>query len=231
MCLGVDKVEIRYSWDEAFITSCQLKLLNEGNGVSQHRLLPTEVPFLQEAIDSDVLDVGIRFREGEYQYALAKTIASFEFDLCFPDVKGLVERLYGAEKTNDIQFIRKIQTILKKMEKSNIVRILPKKRPWELQRYALLSFKFRDSDKNLVNLALDEQLAQMKNLLHSINTQANSERISYVKLGFLFSLIVLSYSLLLWSLMQPVINFLTFVAALSVATICSLMVGKTLSRE
>ncbi len=199
--------------------------------MSQHRLLPTEVPFLQGAIGSDVLDVNIRLREGEYQYALVKAIASFEFELCFPDVKDLVERLYGAERTNDIQFIRKIQTILKKMEKSNIVKILPKKRPWELQRYALLSFKFRDSDKNIVNLASDEQLAQTKNLLHSVSNQANSEKISYVRLGFLFSLIILSYSLLLWSLIQPIINFLTFFAALSVATICSLMIGKTLSRE
>jgi len=199
--------------------------------VSQHRLLPTEVQFLQEAMDSKILDVNIRLREDEYPYALAKAIAAFEFELCFPDVKGLVERLYGAEKTNDIQFIRKIQTILKKMEKSNIVKILPKKRPWELQRYVLLSFKFRDSDKNLVNLASDEQLAQTKNLLRSVSNQANSEKISYVRLGFLFSLIVLSYSLLLWSLIQPVINSLTFVAALSVATICSLMIGKTLSRE
>ena len=199
--------------------------------MSQHRLLPTEVQFLQHAIGSDVLDVSIRLREGEYQYALVKAIASFEFELCFPDVKGLVERLYGVERTNDIQFIRKIQTILKKMEKSNIVKILPKKRPWELQRYALLSLKFRDSDKNLINLASDEQLAQTKNLLNSIGNQANSGKISYVRLGFLCSLIVLSYSLLLWSLIQPVINSLTFVASLSVATICSLMIGKTLSRE
>ena len=199
--------------------------------MSQHRLLPTEVPFLQEAIGSDVLDVNIRLREGEYQYALVKAIASFEFELCFPDVKGLVERLYGAERTNDIQFIRKIQTILKKMEKSNIVKILPKKRPWELQRYALLSFKFRDNDKNLVNLASDEQLAQTKNLLRSISNEAKTEKISYVRLGFLFSVIILSYSLLLWSLIQPIINSLTFAAALSVATICSLMIGKTLSRE
>ena len=199
--------------------------------MSQHRLLPTEVQFLQEAMISDTLDVNIRLREGEYQYALVKAIAAFEFELCFPDVKGLVERLYGAEKTNDIQFIRKIQTILKKMEKSNIVRILPKKRPWELQRYALLSFKFRDSDKNLVNLVSDEQLTQTKNLLRSINNQAKAEKISYVKLGFLVSLIILSYSLLLWSLIQPIINSLVFVAALSVAATCSLMIGKTLSRE
>jgi len=200
--------------------------------VSQHRLLPTEVQFLQEAMDSKILDVNIRLREGEYPYALAKAIASFEFELCFPDVKGLVERLYGAEKTNDIQFIRKIQTILKKMEKSSIVKILPKKRPWELQQYALVSFKFRDNDKNLVNLATDEQLIQTKNLLRSLPNQTEvAGKMSYVRLGVLVLLVFLSYSLLLWSLMQPIINFLASIAALSVATVCSLMIGKTLSRE
>ena len=198
--------------------------------MSQHRLLPTEVQFLQEAMDSKILDVNIRLREGEYPYALAKAIAAFEFELCFPDVKGLVERLYGAEKTNDIQFIRKIQTILKKMEKSNIVRILAKKRPWELQRYALLSFKFSDSDKNLINLATDEQLMQTKNLLRSLSDQTEAGKINYIRLGLLVFIATLSYSLLLWSLTQPLINFLAFVVSLSAATICSLMVGKTISR-
>ena len=204
--------------------------MNEGNSVSQYRLLPTEVQFLQEAMDSKILDVNIRLREGEYPYALAKAIAAFEFELCFPDVKGLVERLYGAEKTNDIQFIRKIQTILKKMEKSNIVRILAKKRPWELQRYALLSFKFSDSDKNLINLATDEQLMQTKNLLRSLSDQTEAGKINYIRLGLLVFIATLSYSLLLWSLTQPLINFLAFVVSLSAATICSLMVGKTISR-
>jgi hypothetical protein len=183
-------------------------------------------------MDSDVLDVSIRLREGEYPYALVKAIATFEFELCFPDVKGLVERLYGTDKANDVQFIRKIQTILKKMEKSSIVKILPKKRPWELQQYALVSFKFRDNDKNLVNLATDEQLIQTKNLLRSLPNQTEvAGKMSYVRLGVLVLLVFLSYSLLLWSLMQPIINFLASIAALSVATVCSLMIGKTLSRE
>jgi len=198
--------------------------------VSQYRLLPTEVQFLQEAMDSKILDVNIRLREGEYPYALAKAIAAFEFELCFPDVKGLVEKLYGVDRANDIQFIRKIQTILKKMEKSNIVRILPKKRPWELQRYALLSFKFSDSDKNLINLATDEQLMQTKNLLRSLSDQTEAGKINYIRLGLLVFIATLSYSLLLWSLTQPLINFLAFVVSLSAATICSLMVGKTISR-
>jgi hypothetical protein len=181
-------------------------------------------------MDSKILDVNIRLREGEYPYALAKAIAAFEFELCFPDVKGLVEKLYGVERANDIQFIRKIQTILKKMEKSNIVRILPKKRPWELQRYALLSFKFSDSDKNLINLATDEQLMQTKNLLRSLSDQTEAGKINYIRLGLLVFIATLSYSLLLWSLTQPLINFLAFVVSLSAATICSLMVGKTISR-
>jgi len=83
---------------------------------------------------------------------MAEGIASFQLELRFPDVKDIIERLYSEEKTDDPQFVRKIQTILKKMEKNDVVRILPKKKPWELQRYALSSFKFIDVDKKPVVL-------------------------------------------------------------------------------
>jgi hypothetical protein len=92
-----------------------------------------EIKFLEEAASADIVSINIRLREGEYQYNLVKAIASFQLDLMFPDVKDLIGRLYGEGKALDLQFVRKIQTILKKMEKSGIVRILPKKNPWQLQ--------------------------------------------------------------------------------------------------
>jgi hypothetical protein len=100
-------------------------------------LTPSEIQFLQEALSAEYKISSIRLRDGEHQHSLAKAIASFQLELCFPDVKDIIKRLYGEEKTADVQLVRKIQTILKKMEKSNIVKILPKKKPWELQKYAL----------------------------------------------------------------------------------------------
>lgn len=197
--------------------------------MSQHKLLPNEIQFLKEAMNSDCRDTNIRLREGEYQYALIKAIASFHAELGFPDVKTITGRLYGEERTDDIQFIRKIQTILKKMEKSSIIRILPKKKPWELQRYALLSFKFRDSDKNLVSLLTDEQLGQMQNLLRPIQNQQRMIRLNYAKLSVLTFLAIISYGVALWSLLQPSIYAVIFVPALSVSTLCSLLLGKALS--
>jgi hypothetical protein len=91
------------------------------SSVSQRRLEPSESQVLDEAFRTDVRSTNIRLREGEYQYSLAMAIASFQLGLSFPDVKELTKKLYGEERASDIQFIRKIQTILKKMEKSNIV--------------------------------------------------------------------------------------------------------------
>ncbi len=54
------------------------------------------------------------------------------------------------------------------MEKSNIVKILPKKKPWDLQRYALTSFKFEDVDKNIVIIATNNQLRRSLESLNSI---------------------------------------------------------------
>jgi hypothetical protein len=199
--------------------------------MSQHKLLPNEVRFVKEAIAEDYKDANIRLREGEYQYSLVKVIASFQLDLCFPDVKDIIKRLYGEEKAEDLQFVRKIQTILKKMEKSNIVRIMPKRKPWELQRYALSSFKFQDSDKNLVNLATDQEIYRTQDLLRSIMSQQDAVRMSYVKLLALALMVVSSYSAILWTLIQPVVNPIVFIPAFSVSILCALMLGKTLSRE
>ena len=202
--------------------------------MSQHKLTLDEMRFLQEALDADYENGNIRLREGEYQYHLAKAIASFQLELSFPDVKEIAKRLYGEEKTNDVQFIRKIQTILKKMEKSNIVRILPKKRPWELQRYTLSSFKFRDSDKNLVILATDQQVKEALSLLHSMMGQgAPTSRLGSIraKICVLAFIIALSYVTIAWDLVQSVINPTVLIPAFSVAVACSVMLGRMLSRD
>lgn len=202
--------------------------------MSRRRLTPREIRSLQEALISDQEVVDIRLREGEYQYALAKAIASFQLELYFPNVKEIIKRIYGKERTKSIRFRRKIQTILKKMEKSNVVRILPKKKPWELQRYALSSFKFRDIDKNHVVLATNQQIKQVRNLLHSMLSQeklvSKPSNIS-IRICVLVLIVVASYTTILWDFTQPIINPIIFVPAFSVAVICSLMLGKKLSQK
>lgn len=202
--------------------------------MSHNRLTPREIRFLQEVLSTEYKIVNIRLREGEYQYNLAEAIASFQLELCFPDVKDITKRLYGEEKANDIQFIRKIQTILKKMQKSNVVRIIKKKKPWELQRYALLSFKFQDVDKNLIILATDQKIEQMQDLLYSLSRQVEKPRVITnlkSKIFVLVSVIVASYAVILWDLIQLALNPMIFVSALSTAVACSLMLGKILSQE
>jgi len=203
--------------------------------LSQRRLTPVEIQFLLEALGADYKVCRIRLREGEYQYDLAKAITSFQLELYFPDIRDIIKRLYGEEKTNDTQFTRKIQTILKKMEKSNVLRIFPKKKPWELQRYALSSFKFQDADKNLVVLATDQQIKQMQNMLHSILSQQETPTTKLIniktKICILVFIVVASYTAILWTLTQPTINPIIFVSAFSIAVACSLMLGKLLSQE
>jgi hypothetical protein len=200
--------------------------------LAQHKPTLSEMRFLEEALSADYVNGNIRLREGEYQYVLAKAIISFQLELRFPDVKDIVRRLYGEEKASDIQFIRKIQTILKKMEKSNIVRILPKKKPWDLQRYALTSFKFRDVDKNLVTFATDDQIKQAQDMVRSISNQLEvpSVKPSKIVIGILLLVTVAFYAASVWALMQYIINPIIFVVAFSIAMACSVMLGKTLSR-
>jgi len=202
--------------------------------LSQRTLTAEEIRFLQDSLKEDFRPSYIRLREGEYQFDLAKAISSFQLELKFPDVRDLIRKLYGEEKANEIQFVRKIQTILKKMEKSKIVRILPKNKPWELQRYALSSFKFQDADKNLVTLATDEQMQQTRMILHSeLGTQnQNSLRSTYSmsRIALLAFVMVASYAGILWSLIQTTINPLTFVLAFGTAIICSVLLGRRLSK-
>lgn len=201
--------------------------------MSQDKLAANEARLLEESMNSDTKTVNIRLRQGEYQYDLAKGIASFELELKFPDVKDLIKKLYGEERTNETHFVRNIQTILKKMEKSNIIRILPKKKPWELQRYALSSFKFQDVDKNLVRLATPQQIKQTQNLLHPIISTQNmpTAKLGYIKILMSTFIIVMSYAAVLWALLQPIINPFIFVPAFYIAVACSLMLGKLLSQK
>lgn len=204
-----------------------------GRQLPQPKLTTVEMRLLEEALDTDYKNGGIRLREGEYQHALAKAIASFELELCFPDVKDITRRLYGEEKANDIHFVRKIQTILKKLEKSNVVKILPKKRPWDLQRYALLSFKFHDSDKVPVMFATDQEIEQAQNLLKHllIQQRAPADRLRKVriKIGALALMVVAAYMIILWDFLQPITNPIIFFAAFPIAVACSLALGKMLS--
>lgn len=202
--------------------------------MSQRTLTAEEIRFLQDSLKEDFRPSYIRLREGEYQYDLARAISSFQLELKFPDVRDLIKKLYGEEKANEIQFVRKIQTILKKMEKSKIVRILPKNKPWELQRYALSSFKFLDADKNLVTLATDEQMQQTRMILQSELSTQNQNSLgstySMSRIALLAFVIVASYAGILWSIIQPTINPLIFVLAFGTAIICSVLLGRRLSK-
>lgn len=203
--------------------------------MSRHRLTSEEIRFLQEPSGADHKAVDIRLREGEYQYNLARAIASFQLELYLPDVKDIIERLYGEEKTNDIKFVRKIQTILKKMERSEVVTILPKGKSWGLQRYVLSSFRFQDVEKNLVAFATTKQIKQMQSLLRSISSQQekNPTKVSSINLMtyILAFIVVISYAAILWNFVQPMVSSIVFILAFSIAAACSLMLGKILSQR
>lgn len=203
--------------------------------MSPRELTIKEKDSLQEALSSGYREGNIRLREGEYQYVLAEAVSAFQLELMFPNVKEIIRRLYGEEKTNDINFVRKIQTILKKMEKSDIIKILPKKKPWELQRYLLSSFKFRDSEGNLVSYATEEQVKRSVELLQSVLQEQKtsfSERQSViaVKIASLLLVVIASYVAIVWTLVQPVVNPTVFIPALSIAVVCSIMLGRMFSR-
>ncbi len=199
--------------------------------MSPRRLTSRETRFLREIVDSEYRECSIRLREGEYQHDLAKEIASFHLELDFPDVKDIIRRSYGEAKVEDVQFRRKIQTILKKMEKNGVVKILPKKKPWELQRYGLLSFKFRDVENSRVKLAADQEIEEMKGLLESVmrKREGSSDRLSDLKIYLLTLIMVLSYIVVFWNLLQPMVDSLIFIPAFCLAVACALILGKMLS--
>ncbi|MEM4703482.1 MAG: hypothetical protein QXJ02_00210 [Candidatus Bathyarchaeia archaeon] len=202
--------------------------------MAQSKLAPSEIRILEESLGAKLTPCSIRLREGEHQYNLAKTIAAYQLELHFPDVKEIISSLYGKEKADDIQFVRKIQTILKKMEKSNIVLILPKKRPWDLQRYGVVSFKFEDVEKSSVLLASDEQIKNAQNVLQSmivqqVSVKAKREQSRFTT-AFLSVVLILLYCISVLALMQPIVNVAVFVVSFSLATLAALVLGKRLSR-
>ena len=204
--------------------------------MSENKLTPSEIRFLEESLSSDYKAANIRLREGEYQYELSKTIASFQLELRFPNVKDLIKKLHGEEKANDVQLIRKTQTILKKLERGGIIKILPKTKPWELQRYALLSLKFIDSDKNQVSLATNEQ--QIQQAKEKLKTILNQHKVTNYPTAFLklraymlAFIIALSHAILVGNLLQPVINPTIVIGSFSIAILCAITLGKILSQD
>ena len=203
--------------------------------MSQPHVQRRNLEHLEEALNSEAKEVNIRLREGEYQFGLAKAIASFELELGFPDVKDLVKKLFGEKKTEDLQFVSKIQTILKKMEKSGVVKILPKDKPWELQRYALSSFRFQDVEKNLVVLAAKSEIDKTMDLIHTQTCLKSTPALrqyhvtSWILL--LIFIVISSYATIIWVLSQPASNPVIFGSAFCVAAVCSILLAAFISKR
>ncbi len=203
--------------------------------MSEARPERESLEFLEEALKSEAKAVSIRLREGEYQFGLARTIASFELELHFPDVRDIVKKLFGQKRTDDQQFLNMIQTILKKMEKSGVVKILPKEKPWELQKYMLSSFKFQDVEKNQVAFATNSDIDRTLELIHNrpINKIAPGHRPTRVTIWILTLTLVAigSYATIIWVLSQAFINLIIFVLAFIIAAISSVLLGILISRR
>ena len=201
--------------------------------MSHRKFTSIELGALQEALGSDFKRASIRLREGEYQFTLAQAIAGLQLELTFPDVKDVIRKMSGEKETDDVQIVRKVQTILKKMEKSSVVKILPKKKPWELQRYMLSSFKFQDAENSMVTFATDAQMSQSRQLIQLTLRQEGSavaeRRRMTARIFALAFVVVASYVAIVWSLVQPVANPFAFVLAFTVAVVCSVTLGKVLS--
>jgi hypothetical protein len=220
---------------EAFIILISIESIESGEAMSQSELTTSEARFLQETLRADHKIGAIRLREGEYQYDLAKTIASFQLELRFPNVRDVITRRYGEERANDLPFVRKIQTILKKMEKSNIVLILPKKKPWELQKYVLSSFRFLDADNKLVVFATPEEIQQSENLLHSTSKRQKTatSKLKDVRIkAFVFaSGAIMLYVASAWAVIEPTAGPIVFLIAFSLSVLSTLLLGRVLSQR
>jgi hypothetical protein len=208
--------------------------IEEATAMSQHKFTVNDITSLREALTSDLKKANIRLREGEYQFTLAKAIGELQLGLTFPDVKDIIRKISGDKETEDVQVVRKIQTILKKMERSNVVKILPKKKPWELQRYMLLSFKFQDADNNTVILATEQQIKQSQETLQSVIKQQgaslNARNTNAVKIVALATALLASYGAVLWSLSLSAISSSVFIPAFCAATVAAIALGKILGR-
>lgn len=211
---------------------------SKGKAMTERTPSAKELEDLEGAMNSEAKAVNIRLREGEYQHSLAKAIAAFELKLHFPDVKELVQKLFGEKRTIETQFLSKIQTILKKMEKSGIVKILPKEKPWELQRYALCSFKFLDVEKNQIVLATKAEIENTRGLIHSQSSKGNEavarpKRTTSINAGILLLIFVTvaSYSAIIWTLTLPAVGLAVFASAFCAAIACSILLGILISRR
>jgi len=208
--------------------------IEEATAMSQHKFTVNDITSLREALTSDLKKANVRLREGEYQFTLTKAIGELQLGLTFPDVKDIIRKISGDKETEDVQVVRKIQTILKKMERSNVVKILPKKKPWELQRYMLLSFKFQDADNNTVILATEQQIKQSQETLQSVIKQQgaslNARNTNAVKIVALATALLASYGAVLWSLSLSAISSSVFIPAFCAATVAAIALGKILGR-
>jgi hypothetical protein len=194
-----------------------------------------ELEDLNRALDAAAKNVNIRLREGEYQFSLAKAIATFEFELRFPTVKDLAKKLYGEKSVEDQQFLNKVQTILKKMEKSGVIKILPKEKPWELQRYALNSFGFLDAEKSSVSFATQDEIEKTRQALRSRATPDQAPirppKNKNLRLVLLVVAMAVSLSLAVWALTQSPLNLAIFVIAFLLAATSSTIIGVLIARS
>jgi len=128
---------------------------------------------------------------------------------------------------------------LKKMEKSGVIKILPKDKPWERQRYALSSFKFQDVEKNQIVLATKPEIDKALNL---INTQPEPIRASRSaseprkyrmtsSILLLTLVIAASLTIAIWTLAQTTINLIVFGSLFCVSVVCSILLGIFISRS
>lgn len=115
------------------------------------------------------------------------------------------------------------------------MQILPKNKPWELQKYALLSFRFQDVEKNLVALATDDQIEQARNLLHDKSavqgTIPTEQNYVEIKIFALVLVAIISYATIMWTLTQPIVNVIVLILAFCAASVCSLLLGLLLARR
>jgi hypothetical protein len=121
------------------------------------------------------------------------------------------------------------------MEKSGIIEILPKEKPWELQRYALSSFKFQDVEKNLVVLATESEKRETLDLIHSVPHKEHEIVLKpdhmRARILLLTCFVIASYVVILWTLTQPTSSPIIFVLAFCIAPMCSILLGTSNSRK
>jgi K+-sensing histidine kinase KdpD len=121
------------------------------------------------------------------------------------------------------------------MEKSGVIKILPKEKPWELQRYALTSFKFLDVEKNSVSFATNDEIEKTG---QAMNSRPKSEsapvqlpKSMNLQLPLLIAIIAVSLSLTIWTLTQSPVNLAIFIAAFFLAVTSSAILGALVAKK